>query len=419
MKWMFRRLKWVMVAGMVWGVHAKGDMVATGGTVSDIVVSGVTYRVHCFTNAGTDTFKVWAGESQVEYLLVGGGGGGGGVIGGGGGAGGICTGACLMTPGSYPIAVGAGGGGGTGWNTSTQQGNRGGDSSFNSIIALGGGGGGPHGGSTVFDPDQAKGGSGGGGGLAGMGYGTPEQGYDGGMGGNENNGGGGGGASEAGQAGQNSVRAGNGGSGISNAIAGTWSYYGGGGGGGSRNGYGPAGIGGRGGGGAGTSNSTRASDGAANTGGGGGGGGLSQLYHRGTGRDGWQRDCRCAVLRSVIRYQRPGDGFTHRRGRGRSDGGVFGGGRERGDGGGGWYTHFVPAGWSGTITPSYPCGIFQPDSRTCTNLAESQMDMNYEAILTTPGTFELQGPTNGFVAIDVARFEWGASDCAVGYDVYT
>ncbi len=45
--------------------------------------------------------------------------------------------------------------------------------------------------------------------------------------------------------------------------------------------------------------------------------------------------------------------------------------------------------------------------------------MNYEAILTTPGTFELQGPTNGFVAIDVARFEWGASDCAVGYDVYT
>jgi len=47
------------------------------------------------------------------------------------------------------------------------------------------------------------------------------------------------------------------------------------------------------------------------------------------------------------------------------------------------------------------------------------MDMNYEAILTTPGTFELQGPTNGFVAIDVARFEWGASDCAVGYDVYT
>ena len=419
MKWMFRRLKWVMVAGMVWGVHAKGDMVATGGTVSDIVVSGVTYRVHCFTNAGTDTFKVWAGESQVEYLLVGGGGGGGGVIGGGGGAGGICTGACLMTPGSYPITVGSGGGGGTGWNTSTQQGNRGGDSSFNSIIALGGGGGGPHGGSTVFDPDQAKGGSGGGGGLAGMGYGTPEQGYDGGMGGNENNGGGGGGASEAGQAGQNSVRAGNGGSGISNAIAGTWSYYGGGGGGGSRNGYGPAGIGGRGGGGAGTSNSTRASDGAANTGGGGGGGGLSQLYHRGTGRDGWQRDCRCAVLRSVIRYQRPGDGFTHRRGRGRSDGGVFGGGRERGDGGGGWYTHFVPAGWSGTITPSYPCGIFQPDSRTCTNLAESQMDMNYEAILTTPGTFELQGPTNGFVAIDVARFEWGASDCAVGYDVYT
>jgi hypothetical protein len=47
---------------------------ATGGTVTDIVVDGVPYRVHTFTTSG-DLVVTQGGE--VEYLIVAGGGGGG------------------------------------------------------------------------------------------------------------------------------------------------------------------------------------------------------------------------------------------------------------------------------------------------------------------------------------------------------
>ena len=98
---------------------------ASGGIVSDYVVSGTYYRAHVFT--GSSTFVVsdtGTGDypSTVEYLVVAGGGGGGarggGNAGGGGGAGGLRTnlsghplaGAAFpVSAATYTVTVGGGG----------------------------------------------------------------------------------------------------------------------------------------------------------------------------------------------------------------------------------------------------------------------------------------------------------------------
>lgn len=87
--------------------------------------------------------------TSVEVLVVAGGGGGGGVIGGGGGGGGVIYNRNFaITPGSaITVSVGDGGSGGFSWNSSSQRGNPGGNSTFSTITAYGGGGGGAHGGS--------------------------------------------------------------------------------------------------------------------------------------------------------------------------------------------------------------------------------------------------------------------------------
>ena len=95
--------------GMAGGVGSKlvggaGPISASGGTKT---FSG-DYTIHTFNSP--DTFQVDSGAGLIDYLVVGGG-GGGGSLGGGGGAG-------LLrykegepiTPGTYPVTIGAGGG---------------------------------------------------------------------------------------------------------------------------------------------------------------------------------------------------------------------------------------------------------------------------------------------------------------------
>lgn len=254
-------------------------LVATGGT--RVEIGGYVY--HQFDASGD--FVVASGSSFVEILVVAGGGGGGSAqdrTGGGGGAGGVryITGIPL-TPGTYPIIVGAGGAGGT----PTVQGSNGGNSSALGNASTGGGKGAGFTSSFYF---PAAGGSGGGfkhggpgdvggAGIAGQGFkGGDYGGNDGGGGAGAFFGSGGGGASEAGVQGTIVVGGGRGGNGVSNSITGAPVLYGGGGGGSAAN-YGAqafvGGNGGTGGGGAGATSSAVAVNGTNGTDGLGGGGG--------------------------------------------------------------------------------------------------------------------------------------------------
>ena len=79
---------------------------------------------------------------NVRTLVVGGGGGGGSDMGGGGGGGGVVERtAFTVSPGSYPIVVGAGGSGAAA-GVGSARGVNGGNSSFSTLRAYGGGGGG-------------------------------------------------------------------------------------------------------------------------------------------------------------------------------------------------------------------------------------------------------------------------------------
>jgi hypothetical protein len=251
-------------------------VVATGGTITDITVGNVNYRVHTFTSTGN--FVVTNG-GPVEYFIVGGGGGGGrggGGNHGGGGAGGLLTASTTVTPQTYTVTVGAGG-------TFNAQGA---NSVFAGQTAVGGGFGGTGGGTF----NGGAGGSGGGGGSTSPspqglgGAGTAGQGNAGGNGAQSPSfscGGGGG----AGAVGGNGVAsgvgagAGSGGIGIQSSFNGTATYYAGGGGGAAGN-FGGAvvGVGGLGGGGAGAyaANTYPGTSGTTNTGGGGGGGTFNQ-----------------------------------------------------------------------------------------------------------------------------------------------
>lgn len=270
----------------IWiGVSAYDPMVAIGGVETEVVVSGVTYKVHTFNSSGTlNVTNLGDDNGVVEYLLVGGGGGGGGWNGpaGGGGAGGLLQHSAYSIPGTaqYPVTIGLGGAGG---NTtgSPAHGSKGADSSVFTVIAYGGGGGNE----AYYQQASASilnGGSGGGGGnrynISGAG-GTATQtsqagavgyGNDGGVGGPYSDpyyGAGGGGAT---QVGSGSGGVPNGGAGFESLISGFSQFYAGGGGGGGASsavaGSGGSSVGGDG------RNGGVGYDAVANTGSGGGGG---------------------------------------------------------------------------------------------------------------------------------------------------
>ena len=261
---------------------------ATGGTVVDTTIAGVDYRIHFFTQTGSDNFVVSA-AGEVEYLIVAGGGGGSMA---GGGAGGLLTGFTTVTPQTYTITVGVGGNQST--NTRAFRGTDGGNSSAFGLTAIGGGAGGAYGDEGVAVRTGNPGGSGGGGGglytnqtnTAG-GSGTAGQGNDGGQSENVVNGtaGGGGGA---GSPGLDGSQDGYGGNGVTSSISGTSRFYAGGGAGGvvfgelNRGGLGGGGAGGR------YSPFFEAFNGTVNTGGGGGGGseGASPQNNAGSGGSG-------------------------------------------------------------------------------------------------------------------------------------
>jgi hypothetical protein len=77
-------------------------VVATGGTVTDIVVNGVPYKLHTFTSS--QTFTVISG-GNVEYMMVGGGSSTGSTQ-NGGGAGQVTNGIVAAPVGSNSIGVG-------------------------------------------------------------------------------------------------------------------------------------------------------------------------------------------------------------------------------------------------------------------------------------------------------------------------
>jgi len=203
------------------------DNIATGGTITDVVMGGNLYRTHVFTSVGNTTFTLSKSSVMVNYLVIAGGGGGGVGRAGGGGAGGVLTGTTTLTSGSYTITVGNGGA--NAYNDG--QGGDGGSSSIGSLFVTTGGGGG---GSWVTygqtNPQGRNGGSGGGASAANTGLpggtGVVGQGFNGAYALNGDVGGGGGGA---GGPGQGSV----GGIGIASSITGTTKYYAGGGGAGS------------------------------------------------------------------------------------------------------------------------------------------------------------------------------------------
>lgn len=279
---------------------------ATGGDVNALAPgNGFTY--HTFTSTGPATFTVNSGTGYVEVLMVAAGGGTQASSAccqssGGGGAGGILWGYIPVSPGTYPISVGAGSPGASGGNTTLVT------PGPTTYTAYGGGNGTQYIPGPAYVPASTGGSCGGGGaGQFNNAPGSPTQtsqqylvGY-GNVGGNFSTanpggypdasvGGGGGGAGTAGVPGSpqenNPIYSGNGGDGkqfpaFTGSLIGVPSlsplngYFAGGGGGGCRANFpGPAtgGSGGQGGGGAGAPyTGSSATNGTTNSGGGGGG----------------------------------------------------------------------------------------------------------------------------------------------------
>jgi hypothetical protein len=259
--------------GTGWQFVGFRPITATGGSQTDITVSGITWRVHSFTTVGNSTFTVsnLGTVGQVQYLIVGGGGGGGGDVAGGGGGGRVITGTFNPAVTSYTITVGDGGA----FHASNNgQGGKGGDSSALGITALGGTGGTGRtgGGAPVNNGWNGGGGSHDQSNTAGLG-GFPG-GDSAGKNTTSNGNGGGGGSGGSGVAGTTS-KAGDGGPGVSSSIrTGSAVTYGGGGGGNYYSTTNPAlrGLGIDGGGDGSTDPADNGNDGEANRGGGGGGG---------------------------------------------------------------------------------------------------------------------------------------------------
>ena len=138
---------------------------AAGGTITDVTIGGITYRVHAFTTVGTSTL-VLPETRDCDVLLVAGGGGGGGVTGtgasGGGGAGGLVFNTYSALQGQqYSIVVGDGG---TAGGDALENGGNGGNTTGFGLTAEGGGGGGGSSDGTTWLAGSAGGSGGGGGG---------------------------------------------------------------------------------------------------------------------------------------------------------------------------------------------------------------------------------------------------------------
>lgn len=138
---------------------------AAGGTITDVTIGGITYRVHAFTTVGTSTL-VLPETRECDVLLVAGGGGGGGVTGngasGGGGAGGLVFNTYSALQGQqYSIVVGDGG---TAGGDALENGGNGGNTTGFGLTAEGGGGGGGSSDVTTWLAGSAGGSGGGGGG---------------------------------------------------------------------------------------------------------------------------------------------------------------------------------------------------------------------------------------------------------------
>ena len=298
-------------------VVGSAFITATGGTITTVCTN---FKVHTFTGSGT--FAVTGGSGPLataSYLVVAGGGGGGKDRSGGGGAGGYregktpatpytaspiaSTSGLTLSPGSYPITIGAGGAGVQAPQPAGSDAGTGANSVFSTITSAGGGRGGS--GPSPYS-DGGNGGSGGGGdayaypagsGSQGSGAGcggagntppvSPPQGNNGGYGvyNSPNGSGRGGGGGGAGAAGTSGTPGGNpGGNGVTSSINNTPTARGGGGGGSN---CGPGGVtGGTGGGGKGGCSSSGSGSGSANTGGGGGGGRGCSPYIGGAGGSG-------------------------------------------------------------------------------------------------------------------------------------
>ena len=215
-----------------------------GGEVSFAEENGTTYRVHTFNSSGV--FYMFNQSSVVEYLVAAGGGAGGtaGRTGSGGGAGGVLQGVNIAVGKNIPYAITVGAGG-------SYPGNTGNNSEFKTneieLIAFGGGGG----------SNSANGKAGGSGSGAGSSAGTLFSGgatlnfLQGNRGGNSSwqtgySSGGGGGKSTAGgnATGGSSAVSGRGGDGITTSFNGTSIAIAGGGGGGGAVIISPSGLGG-------------------------------------------------------------------------------------------------------------------------------------------------------------------------------
>ena len=124
--------------GTFWLQLALQSIIATGGTITDVTIGGLTYRLHTFTTTGTSTFQVLNGYGDAQVLIVGGGGAGGFGHGGGGGGGAVLYNSTQpLTVNSYSIVVGTGGS----LTTSDSQNNPGNPSSAFGVTATGGGSG--------------------------------------------------------------------------------------------------------------------------------------------------------------------------------------------------------------------------------------------------------------------------------------
>ena len=249
----------------VWnGPSAFEPIVASGGSEQEVIIGGITYKVHTFTITENLVVTNPGSLASADYFVVAGGGAGGPHVGGGGGAGGLLQGTFQnINATTYTAEIGAGGAGTASTGSFTLGGS---NSSIFGQTALGGGGGGGYGGDgETFRPGQ-QGGSGGGAGgghdaaSAAGGAGTAGQGFRGGNTGSRTSsntsGAGGGGAAQAASDRPSSGDAGrfDGAPGLSNSWLGQGNlFFAGGGGSGTYTGV-PGGYGGAGGGGGGGSN---------------------------------------------------------------------------------------------------------------------------------------------------------------------
>lgn len=135
-------------------------VVATGGTITDVVIDELNWRVHRFTSTSAfEISSIGAIDNNVEYEVVGGGraGGGGGGPRGGGGSGGRVVGNFTAVTRIYDAAVGGNGGASALQDVQwVGTGGAGGVESGNGGAAPAGGGGGGGAGGRDYTPVYAR-----------------------------------------------------------------------------------------------------------------------------------------------------------------------------------------------------------------------------------------------------------------------